>query len=206
MGKIKPNYTKVAVVAHGKCEWIMCNYIKNNLRLKMEIRADKKGEKSIQITSLINFLNGREFKDSKGFVEKNNDIETEGAGKSIKLKNFKFFIIMDTDDCTPEEATAYQNKSMFKNHWLYEYIEPIYNTPNLDTILKRYGILPNVTIKDKDKVRIYSKAFPTDKNYNKTDVDQIKELAEVLSKDRNTNLEEFLEYCVTCVKKYNLKR
>ena len=151
MGKI--NYRKVAVVVHGKCEWIMCNYIKNNLRLKMEVKADKKGEKGIQITSLMNFLNGRDFSLEK-FTDDDNDIEIEGSGENIKLKNFKLFTIMDTDCCkSDQKVKAYQNKSMFKNHWLYEYIEPIYNTPNLDTILKRYGILPNVTIKDKDKIR-----------------------------------------------------
>ena len=37
MRQIKPNYTKAIVVVHGKCEYIMCQYIKNNLRLKMEI-------------------------------------------------------------------------------------------------------------------------------------------------------------------------
>ena len=198
MGKIKPNYTKVAVVVHGKCEWIMCNYINNNLRLKMEIRADKKGEKSIQITSLMNFLNGREFRELKNFIDENNDIETEGTGKNIKLKNFRFFTIMDTDDCTSEEARAYQNKTMFKNHWLYEYIEPIYNSPDLENIMKQCGVIPVTKIKNKDKTKTYLKIFPTDKNFNKTDAIQVKELADALSKDKNTNLEEFLEYCLSC--------
>jgi len=52
MKRMQGNYTKAIVIAHGKCEYIMASYIKNNLRLKMEILADKKGSKSIQITSL----------------------------------------------------------------------------------------------------------------------------------------------------------
>ena len=45
-------------------------------------------------------------------------------------------MIMDTDDCTLEQANAYKGKSMFKNHWAYDYIEPIYSQPNLDEFLR----------------------------------------------------------------------
>ena len=198
MGKIKPNYTKALVVVHGKSELIMCNYIKSNLRLKIEIRADKKGEKSIQVNSLMNFLNRREFKDLKNFIEKNPDIEIHGTGKNIKLKNFKLFTIMDTDDCTPGQVEAYGNKTMFQSHWVYDYIKPIYNSPNIENIMNQCGIIPITKVKNKDKTKVYLKIFPTDKSYNKTDAVQIKELAERLSKVKNTNLDEFLQYCLNC--------
>lgn len=45
------NYTKAVVIVHGKSEKQICQYIKNKLRLKMEIYSDKNGEKAIQITS-----------------------------------------------------------------------------------------------------------------------------------------------------------
>ena len=51
------HYTKAVVIVHGKSEKQICQYIKNKLRLKIEILSDKNGEKSIQITSLKNILN-----------------------------------------------------------------------------------------------------------------------------------------------------
>ncbi|MEI0517284.1 hypothetical protein [Brachyspira murdochii] len=43
--------------------------------------------------------------------------------KTIIDKDFKIFIIMDTDDCkNEEEKNNFINKNMFKNYWAYDYI------------------------------------------------------------------------------------
>jgi len=196
MTLIKGNYTKAIVIVHGKCELIMTQYIKNNLRLKMEITSDKKGSKSIQITSLLNYLERQEFATFSGFINKFSDIEYDE--EIDDFVNFKIFTIMDTDDCSPQQAKGYKNKKMFKGHWLYPYIIPIYNSPNLDEILKTCNVLPNHKIKDDEKVKVYNKIFPIDRNYIKTDAEQLRELVIKLSKDRNTNLEEFINYCLSC--------
>lgn len=47
MQKRKPCYLKSVVIVHGKSEKQICDYIKSNLRLKMEVVSEKKGEKSI---------------------------------------------------------------------------------------------------------------------------------------------------------------
>ena len=196
MKLIKGNYTKAIVIVHGKCELIMAQYIKNNLRLKMEIQADKKGNKSIQITSLMNYLNRQEFATRLEFDNKFFDIDYDEDTK--KFINFKIFIIMDTDDCSPQEAKDYKNANMFNTHWLAPYIVPIYNAPNLDEILKSCGVLPNSKIKDDEKTKLYNKAFPIDRNYKKTDAEQLRELSQKLLKNQNTNLEEFINYCLSC--------
>lgn len=130
----KLNYTKALVIVHGKSEKQICQYIKNKLRLKIEIYSDKNGEKSIQITSLKNTLNNKIFKSYRNFINTFEDIELID-NKNIN-KDFKIFIIMDTDDCSEEEKRKFINKEMFKGHWAYDYIVPIYNIPELETVLQ----------------------------------------------------------------------
>lgn len=54
MRKNRPCYLKAVVIVHGKSEKQICEYIKSNLRLKIDIVSEKRGEKSIQINGLMN--------------------------------------------------------------------------------------------------------------------------------------------------------
>jgi len=105
---------------------------------------------------------------------------------------------MDTDDCTEQQAKDFKDKSMFKGEWFYPYIVPIFDSPDLDSILKTCGLLPKRKIKDDEKVKIYSQVFPIDKSYKKTDAVQLQELVDMLSNINETNLEQFVEYCLAC--------
>lgn len=188
----KLNYTKALVIVHGKSEKQICQYIKNKLRLKIEIYSDKNGEKAIQITSLKNTLNNKIFKSYRNFINTFEDIELID-NKNIN-KDFKIFIIMDTDDCSEEEKRKFINKEMFKGHWAYDYIVPIYNIPELETVLTEAKVpFTKTGVKRKKE---YIKLFPTDPKYTKTDEVQIKELLNKLKKQKNTNLNEFLDFCL----------
>lgn len=188
----KLNYTKALVIVHGNSEKQICQYIKNKLRLKIEIYSDKNGEKSIQITSLKNTLNNKIFKSYRNFINTFEDIELID-NKNIN-KDFKIFIIMDTDDCSEEEKRKFINKEMFKGHWAYDYIVPIYNIPELETVLTDAKVpFTKTGVKRKKE---YIKLFPTDPKYTKTDEVQIKELLNKLKKQKNTNLNEFLDFCL----------
>ncbi len=187
------NYTKAVVIVHGKSEKQICQYIKNKLRLKMEIYSDKNGEKAIQITSLKNTLNNKIFKSYRNFIKIYEDVELSRDGKSIN-NNFKIFIIMDTDDCSAEQKRDFINREMFKGHWAYNYIVPIYNIPELESVLEKANI-PFKKTGDKRK-KEYIKLFPTDPKYEKTDEIQIQELLNTLKKQENTNLYEFLDFCL----------
>lgn len=187
------NYTKAVVIVHGKSEKQICQYIKNKLRLKMEIYSDKNGEKAIQITSLKNTLNNKIFKSYKNFIKTFEDIELTSGGKLIDDK-FKLFIIMDTDDCTEKQKKVFIDKEMFKDHWAYNYIVPIYNIPELESVLEKAKI-PFKKTGDKRK-KEYIKIFPTDPKYEKSDEIQIQELLNILKKQNNTNLDEFLDFCL----------
>lgn len=193
---INVNYCKAVVIVHGKSEYLMVQHIKSSLHLPIEIYAKKKGNNSIQITSLIKELGNTIFKNQKTLL-KRYTIENDKK----KLNDFKIFTIMDTDDCDEEEKNNYINKSMFKKHELYNYIYPIYNINNLEDVMKKSKIHYE-KIKDSEKADTYIKLFPQNskKIVEKDDVEQLQEMCEKLKKTSNTNLEELIEYCINHVK------
>lgn len=115
MRKNRPCYLKAVVIVHGKSEKQICEYIKSNLRLKIEIVSEKRGEKSIQINGLTNILNDSRFRSFDAFIRFFEDVEVVAYNKKKMLaSNFKIFIIMDTDDCSEENKRKYTSKEMFK--------------------------------------------------------------------------------------------
>ncbi|MBP5342922.1 hypothetical protein J6Y73_03240 [bacterium] len=185
-------YCRCAVICHGLSERRIVSYIKSNLHLKLEIFSNNKGQSSIQITSVLNFI--KQFKSLKTFADRCG-IEY----KNKKLVNFKLFIIMDTDDCTEKEKNSFLDKSMFKAHPLYDYIYPIYNSPKLENVLHKAKIMTTM-IKDNIKGTYYFKAFPINKgilsmnSYN--EIELFKKKLELVN---STNMDEFVEYCLSLV-------
>lgn len=130
-----------------------------------------------------------------GFMREFSDAEI----RKIKTKKyltdeFRVFIIMDTDDCTDKQKNDYINKEMFRNHWLYPYIVPIFNSPNLENILEKAKI--KFEKKGKERKKEYIKIFPTDSKYKNNEMIQIKDFCENLKKVKNTNMEEFINFCI----------
>lgn len=171
------------VIVHGKSEYVICKNIKSNLRLSEEIIARDKGKSSIQITGLMGILNDSRFKNIKSFKSAFPKVETDKQ----TLVNFKLFIIMDTDDCTDSERLSFIDKSMFKSHWLYPYIIPIYNSPNLEQTMKE----ANIPIRKKSD---YVSLFPT--NQGDLDLNKAKKLSSVLKSCKNSNMSVYLDSCI----------
>lgn len=192
--KFKENYLKAIVIAHGKSEKQMCEFIKQNLRLNIHIESDRNGEKSIQITSLMNILTNTKYKNYKSFIKCFGEQLGINGRKVMLSKDFKIFIIMDTDDCTTEQKNKFINKGMFENHWAYDYIYPIYNTENLEDVMEDIGI--KFKSKGNDRKKEYIKIFPTDRKYKRNDAMQIKDFCESLQKSSKTNMNEFVEFCL----------
>ena len=183
------NYLKAIVIVHGKSELQMCNFIKNKLRLNnIHIISKDNGKHSIQITSVMKRLNGKDINHLSNFI---NTYEDDLEIKDNKINdNFKIFIIMDTDDCKEEEKNNFINKNMFKNYWAYKYIVPIYNITNLEDVLMKAKI-------EIEKKKDYIKIFPTDKKYIKNDTIQIEEFYKKLLKVKNiSNMHEFIKFCL----------
>lgn len=159
----------------------------------MEIVSNNNGESSIQITSVKQTLNNTIFKSYNNFIKEYEDVKLSSNNKSLD-KDFKIFIILDTDDCTEKQKNAFINKEMFKSHWAYDHIVPIYDIPNLEEVLTKANV-PFTKTGDKRK-KEYVKLFPTDPKYEKSDEIQIQELCDNLKKQTNTNLNEFLDFCL----------
>lgn len=188
MGRgIAPTYMKVIVIVHGLSELCICKNIQSNLRIKQEIISRKKGKSSIQVTSLPDILNDKRFQTVRDFKRAFPDVEC------IKKNpiNFKLFMIMDVDDCTEKQKQSFINKEMFANHWLYNYIVPIYNDPNLEKSMRQAGI--NI-IEKKDYIQI----FPT--NHGDLDLQIAQDFCKTLKHCKSTNLEEYVQYCIDICK------
>ena len=100
---------------------------------------------------------------------------------------------MDVDDCNTEQIKrSFIDKTMFKGHWLYDYIVPIYNDPHLEKTMMHLNI---PVTKKKD----YIKIFPT--NHGDSNYEMIKDLANKLEKCRTSNLEQYINYCLEIAKK-----
>ena len=185
--KIKPSYNRAVVMVHGLSEYCIVKYIKSNLRITIEAHGEKNGRRSIQITGLKTIFNSSTFKNLNGFLKKYECEISKENGMKV-MKNFKLFIIMDTDDCTCDEKEAFLNKSMFGDHWLYDYIITIANITNLEDVMMKCGI-------PIDEKSDYIKIFPI--NRKDSDVKQIENLNELLKKnERITNMSLLTRYCL----------
>lgn len=186
------NYLKAIVIVHGQSELQMCNFIKNKLRLKINIISKDKGGHSIQISSIMKRLRG---KDINSLNNLKNRYKDELKIEDNEIIDFKIFIIMDTDDCkNDEEKNNFINKNMFNNYWAYKYIVPIYNITNLEDVLIKAKVIDKNTIKDK---KDYIRIFPTDDKYIKNDTIQIEEFYKKLLKVKNiSNMHEFIKFCL----------
>lgn len=191
--RIKPTKLSVMSIVHGKSELLMCSSVKSNLKIKHEIHAKEKGRNSIQVNSVMKELNSAKFSMSLKKFSEEYDIEYDYKNK--KLVNFKIFIIMDLDDCTPEKAKQFKDKSMFNGHPLYNYIVPIYNDPNLEKTMQDLGI----NIDAKEKIKGYIRIFPTNKG--DLDIHMAEQFADKLKNCKNSNLYLYFEYCVSIAKK-----
>ncbi len=186
-------YQKIMTIVHGKSEFSIYSNIKSNLRLPQEIIANNKGRSSIQITGLMNVLNDNRFKNIRAFKNEYSRVEA----KKNELVNFQLFIIMDTDDCTDSQRTSFIDKSMFKSHWLYPYIVPIYNSPNLEQTMKE----ANIPIVKKSE---YIQIFPT--NHGDLDLNKAKEFLESLRRCKNSNMSVYVERCIQLSEENILRR
>lgn len=189
-----PNYLKGLVIVHGKSELQMVRYISSNLHLNIKPYGRNSGRNNIQIQGLLTILKGNDFKSKRNFINRY-PVET----KSGRILNFKLFTIMDLDDCPKTMAKEYINGRIFAQHWLSPYIHPIINTPDLEHVLVQSGII-KTTIKKHDKGSEYIKIFPINKGI--PNIEEIKQFKDKVEKCHNTNLEQFVDYCIKCTKKF----
>lgn len=187
------NFTKCAVIVHGKSEFALVKYIYTNLHLPVKIIAKDKGRGSIQINGLLDYLNKKQFRTLKKFAD---EYSIEYDKKTKSLKNFKLFIIMDTDDCDEDTKVKFISGDMFKGHPLKEYIVPVYNIANLEDVMIKARIMVK-KIPDAQKGSYYAKIFPINTEPLSMDtVNQVRTFSEKIKGIKETNMLTFIEYCL----------
>ena len=105
---------------------------------------------------------------------------------------------MDTDDCSSEMRTKYISGDLFKDYCLKDYIVPIYTNPNLEQVFYSSGLIPKV-FKDDEKVEGYKRCFPKISppfDDVKSKEDELRIKAEALMKNKKTNFDLFINYCI----------
>lgn len=186
------NYTKCAVIVHGKSEFTLVKYIYTNLHLPVKIIAKDKGRGSIQINGLSEYLRKKQFRTLKEFA---NEYSVEYDRKTKILKNFKLFIIMDTDDCDELTKSKYMTGELFEGHPLQEYIVPLYNVSNLEDVMLKAGIMVK-RIPAAQKGSYYTKIFPINTEpLSINTVNEVRTFAEKIKDIKETNMLIFVEYC-----------
>ena len=187
--RIKPRYIRNIAIVHGKSEDIICQYIKSNLRLPLEVYSHNKGKNNIEIGSLNLFLNNIVFKNRNSLIKKYAIIQK----KNLKKKDLEIFIIMDRDRCPEKLFNSYISKEMFKKHWMYDLITPIYNIECLEDVLFKAGYI-DLRKSKKD----YIKLFPINKGG--FDLDEIQDFYKNLSIVRDiSNLHLFIRKCLDSI-------
>ena len=186
------NYTRCAVIVHGKSEFALVKYIYTNLHLPVKIIAKDKGRGSIQINGLPEYLMKKQFRTLKAFAD---EFSVEYDRKTKRLINFKLFIIMDTDDCDEITRSKYISKELFDGHPLKDYIVPLYNDTNLEDVMIKSGIMVK-RIPDAQKGSYYTKIFPINTKPLSIDtVNQVRIFAKKIDGVKETNMLAFVEYC-----------
>ena len=197
MRKVTPaQYKKAAVMVHGKSERYLASYIYTNLHLPVVIIDKNNGRNSIQINALKNILSSKPYNNLKSFAD---EYSVEYDRKEKALKNFKLFIIMDTDDCSEKTREDYISGKLFENSCLKEYIVPIFNSPNLEEVMIKSGIMTK-KIQDSQKGSYYSKIFPINQDpFSNDTLDQIRLFLKRLENVKETNLQEYIYYCLSLI-------
>lgn len=189
----KVRYVKNIVLVHGKSEQIICEYIKSNLRLPIEIFSHNNGKNNIEINSVNLVLNNTIFKSRKNLQKKYEIVEK----KVLTREDLEIFIIMDKDKCDDNLFNEYITKSMFKNHWMFDLITPIYNIESLEDVLSKAGYI-DLRKSKKD----YIKLFPINRGgYNLDEIEDFKKNLLKVSKD--SNLYIFVQKCLNIVESEN---
>ena len=178
---------RTLAVVHGKSELIFCKGIASDLRINMEYDSNNKGENCIQISHLEERFRSGPFASENHLHKKYDKLEYLGR-RTVKMPSLKIFPIMDTDDSSRLE-NAYRTGNMFRSSVFSDRIVPIFNTPNLDGVMRECGF----EIDSNDKVGSY---------HDLIDECELPDIIGKLRRCENTNLWVFLDHCASIAPNY----
>ncbi|MDR0334745.1 MAG: hypothetical protein LBH69_02530 [Methanomassiliicoccaceae archaeon] len=155
--------------------------------MNVEFDFDNRGETSIQIRHLTERFSSGPYR-SENDLRKKFGILEYLERKDVKMPNLKIFPIMDTDD-SPYEEKSYRTGNLFSSSIFKDRIIPIFNTPNLDSVLNECGF----RIDPNNKIGSY---------YALVGKYELRDLIDALKDCKNTNLPIFLRYCASVTPSY----
>ena len=184
-------YCKGVVIAYGNTAYKLCHYIIYKQRLYLKLfKGDDENVMNVLYKKLYTTFD--EFKDEYNLNTK--DV--------VENHEFKVFIIRDADTFkNDKDKNGYLSKEAMKKHWCYKYIKPIINYENLESIIMECNINYKLKMKG-NKEKEYMRIFPL-KNKLTDDLNYIEEIEIVqikIEKNSETNLNEFLDYCLSISK------
>lgn len=181
-------YIKALIIVADKTGYKICQYIKQNLKLNVKLY-------DCTCKNIMEVLNDNEHGTLSKF-SKNYMVETNKNTGLEEISDFKIYIVMNLD-CfsTDEEREKFLDKSMFKNHWAYDYIRPIYNDENLREILLESNTDSKIEIR---QAKEYIKIFPLTNKFhlNIEDREEVEILKSLIQNNKKTNLSTLLDYCL----------
>ncbi len=114
---------------------------------------------------------------------------------------------MDLDDCDSKMGEKFKNKELFKGHWLYDYIVPIYNNPDIEKTYNEMGIDTTAKKGKKQKEGGYINIFPRNNGKDGLNIDSIQELSDMAKKCKKTtsNIDVYIDDCLrVCKEQHNV--
>ena len=176
---------RTIVVCHGRSEVKIVEYLKQNLRIPIEIMSENKGKNSIQIgKSLDRFLNT--YLSTKKQLDELGEIEYVQK-YPVKLK---IFILMDLDDVNDSNVVDnYKNGNLFSKFKFAKSIVPLYNDGNLEEVIGSMGYNPPKRKRDKNKA--YTRMFSDGGT-----VESVEKFLEDCKKCKKTNMELLVQHVI----------
>ena len=187
-------YLKSLLIVFGKSTSKICKYAKRNLRLDIEVC--EKNPKDI-IRELNEFRNKTFNEFINQYIVCINEIDG-----IKKINDFRIYIVVDLDQFdNDEDKKAFLDKSMFADHWSYEYIYPIYNDKNLKEVLQESNVSFEIKFQGMEG-KEYVKVFPVKDKFDQkiTDRKEIEQFKESIEKNKKTNLNILLDNCLNSSK------
>lgn len=181
-------YIKALIFLSDRTGYKLCQYIQQNLKLKVKLYDCI--EKDI-----MEVLYDNEHGTFNEFIKKYM-VEIKRSMQLQEINDFKIYIVMDLDKFSnDEEVKMFLDKSMFKEYWAYDYIVPIYSETNLKEIILESSIHSEIKFKENKE---YIKVFPFANKFdlNVSDREEVELLKNLIQKNRKTNLNNLLDYCL----------
>ena len=173
---------RILTIDHGECENRVVDWVKGRLNMGIERYSKDDGREAIRIENLPDVLEMRWMKSEKDLHAMFGDLEYY-PGRTPRMPNLRIFTIMDTEYELSHSDRSYMTGNMFGKCCFRDRMTAIYNAPNMDTIFERAGI---------GRVSYRKPSSYTDI----LDDYEVPEVYGMLKGRKDSNLSEFLGYCL----------